>query len=663
MLVILPAVAFLGVFLLLIGYRDPDQPGVLRGREAFLESLVLGYAYLALSTELLGWLHAITFWGIVGCWALALGILAGLGIRGGLFSSAVQKVRAAWQRRLKDSAGLEWGGVFLVGVFAALLAVIAFLSPPNTNDSLTYHMSRVMNWIQNQSVAHYPTVELRQLWNPPGVEYAILHLVILAGSDRFAPFVQWASFFSCLAAVSLIAERLGAGREGRWLAVFFCLTLPMAIIQATSTQNDLTTALWALACIYWVLVGVQRPLTRYEWIVFGLAAGLGALAKGTFYAYAIPFFTWLFISSVRKVGLKQAAAAALGSGLIVCLLNAGIWSRNISAYGSPLGDPGSVGYLANQELTPTGVVSNLTRNAGMEMVTPFEALNRPVLDTIGWIHTQMGQDLNDPRTSLRDFSVHFTITSEDYGINPLHMWMILGLWLASAVIWAVWRFRKGAFESICGEALLYSGLVFVTLLLFSGLYKWQPWGGRLLLPFFGAAAPLFGVFVSKIPYRGIRAILIGALVLTSLAPLLANTARPLVKVNGRYFSVLDSSRQDLLFINSPELKTGYTELARWVRVTRCDRLGLVIASGENEYPLWALLAPSGTERRIAHLDPFHPLAEEGTRLGVGTKEFHPCAVFVNDPDFDPQTLPGFALAESRLDLKLFVLRELMPLIR
>ncbi len=76
---------------------------------------------------------------------------------------------------------------------------------------MSYHLARVAHWGQNHTVAFYPTHIVRQLYQPPWAEYAMLHLYILAGGDRLANLVQWVAMAVSLVGVSVIARQLGAG--------------------------------------------------------------------------------------------------------------------------------------------------------------------------------------------------------------------------------------------------------------------------------------------------------------------------------------------------------------------------------------------------------------------------------------------------------------------
>jgi hypothetical protein len=277
----------------------------------------------------------------------------------------------------------------------------------------------------------------------------------------------------------------------------------------------------------------------------------------------------------------------------------------------------------------------------------------------------LGLSLDDPRTSLEAFSLRFALGSEDFAANPLHMVLVLILWLVvlvRGVLWLRWRFSKNsqaaaASTGTAGWLAVYSLALLAGFVLFSALYKWQPWGVRLILPFFILAAPALGVLLDGARPGWVAPGVVSLLWAVALLPLLANNARPLLPLGERRASVFSTPRTELLFMNAPANQDAYIEFSRWVGVVRCQELGLVMRSQDAEYPLWALISPSGREVRIEHL-----LLSQSQAV-VFPENFKPCAVFVSVYDFDERNLPGFSLVEGRLGFRLFVLDELRPLIR
>src|SRR6266853_1806931 len=63
---------------------------------------------------------------------------------------------------------------------AVATGVIAWVAPPNTYDSMAYHMARVAHWAADGTVADYQTNILRQLYLPPWSEFAVLQLLVLS---------------------------------------------------------------------------------------------------------------------------------------------------------------------------------------------------------------------------------------------------------------------------------------------------------------------------------------------------------------------------------------------------------------------------------------------------------------------------------------------------
>lgn len=153
-------------------------------------------------------------------------------------------------------------------------------------------MSRVVHWIQYRSIAFYPTYNLPQLFHPPFAEYAIAHFQILSGTDRYANSVQWLSLIGSVIAVSSIASELNTNARGQVFAAVFAVTIPMGILQASSTQNDYVVSFWILCLAYYVLLSIKYGTKQTSYFFIGASLGLAILTKSSGYLYAFAFMVW-----------------------------------------------------------------------------------------------------------------------------------------------------------------------------------------------------------------------------------------------------------------------------------------------------------------------------------------------------------------------------------
>ncbi len=170
-------------------------------RRSFLSASVLWGFTLTAVTEALSIFKLLTFSWLLVCWTVATFISALFYY----FVSPSNTVRAA----VKIPLFLKFllSSIFTIAILTCLIASVA---APNNLDSLAYHMSRVVHWIQNKSVEHYPTHILRQIELNPWAEFAIMHLQILSGSDYLANLVQWFSMIGSIIGATLIAKQCGA---------------------------------------------------------------------------------------------------------------------------------------------------------------------------------------------------------------------------------------------------------------------------------------------------------------------------------------------------------------------------------------------------------------------------------------------------------------------
>ncbi len=167
------------------------------------------------------------------------------------------------------------------GLVFALLAITAFTalaSLPNTWDSMTYHLPRIE--LQNRSLAFYATAIPRQFDSNILAEQWILAFRSLRDSYQGANLVQWLAYAGCILLSGRIVRDLGGARSAEEMGMQPTATLPMAILQASSTQTDLVMAFFAMASIHYLLRA--RP-DGAVCLVYGavLAAALAVHAKWT----------------------------------------------------------------------------------------------------------------------------------------------------------------------------------------------------------------------------------------------------------------------------------------------------------------------------------------------------------------------------------------------
>ncbi len=509
-------------------------------------------------------------------------------------------------------------------------ALVAAAAPPNTWDSMTYHMSRVAHWQQQASVANYPTHILRQLHQAPWSEFAILNLQILTGGDQLANFVQWTSMLGAILGTSLIARQLGGEVPAQLLAAIFAATLPIGVLESSSTQTDYVLAFWLVCFVAFALrfiLDPQKPLGRAETLGMGASLGLAVLTKATGYLFVAPFLLWVGAALLRSLG-RGAWQPLLAVLLVALALNSGYFARNIRTYGSPLGpgreDPPGAIYL-NGLFTPSAFVSNLVRNLALQVVTPSREVNAAIDRVVRGVHRQLGANVSDPRTTWQQipnqaFYVPILGFDEDSTGNPLHL-----LLLMAALVVAVAASRGRSSRPL----LAYGAATVAAALLFALMLRWQPWNSRLQLPLFVLGAPFVAVALGKLP-RGWPPALGVILVVTAIPWVLWSNSRPLV---GEH-SVLFVSRATQYFRNSPTLEEGYVGAARTIAETGCGNVGLLADWNDWEYPLWVVLREQGaTGVRIEHVQ------VDNVSGALPRAPFEPCAI-VALPDVDRTSIPA-----------------------
>jgi len=665
MLLSLPFLAFSMIFVLLYESLRAEFFNS-KWQAVLLISSILCGTLVTISTEVLGTFSLINQASTAIFWAVISLLLLLVGLRYGHYKSF-------WFRFRRTMTSLRWGKfeiALALGISGILLLlfIIAVVSPPNNVDSFIYHMSRVVHWAQNQSLRHYPTYRDHQLIKPIWAESAILHMRILWGSDRLANLVQWFSMLGSVIGVTGIASLFGANRKGKWLAAIFAVTIPMGILQSTSTQNDYATAFWVVCMAYFVVLSMKRELSKFEFVCLALSFGLGVLTKGTFFVYFPPLLALFFLARLRKRGFLKSAAYGLILILVVAVLNTPFWSRNVQTYGGPYGtsewlqrnlsfdveflerffpdiestsneegmdrnvilDVGEDGLRAKlaraqpedipiarepstgKDDSPNAVfvyLSRLAMTAGRNFTSPFGFVTDQLIRFVRAFPAVFGVAYPDELKAS-------AWNHEDHAGN-LHQLILVPI----SIILLIFQ------RSIRRNSLLvsYTITVLCTYALLPIVIGHGPgfWGVRYQLPFFLLWAPIFGVVISALDRNWLTIGAAGLLLTASLPWVLLNNTRPIIGLPPwptKIESIFTADQDEILLATNPGLRDDFTLTANTIREADCKNVGLVIEADFLEYPLWWLLDAPQSGVRIETLNSYARLSQEINQ------DFTPCAV-------------------------------------
>jgi len=564
----------------------------------------------------------------------------------------VQTGRIKWGLRKLWNGFSSWQTryyvlLIILGLICILLFAVAVISPTNNVDSLLYHMPRVMQWAQNHSLEHFPVQKQLQNKNPYWAEVAILNFRMLSGNDNLANTVQWFAYIASIIAVTGIVALNHGGKNAQWFAAFVAASIPMAILQATSTQNDLVSAsFWVITLAYFVAVSTKRELAWVELFVLSLSLGLGMLTKGTFFPFGAVLLLWFFLTRFKTVGIQRTTIDGVIIGVIVIIINTPFWGRNLISYGTPYGGRSSIltPALNTEGITPSGdptIDSNedlgnptnedvqesiseenlfakifsgvqiqslkLVRMIAMNFVSPFSFFNEAYFDF-----------LRGTPTIFPPEYVHamewVAWNHEDTAGSPMHIVAIFIALIVSLIVWI----RSKATEALHLAMVLIGGYLLLSIVGASG----NVLAIRYQLSFFILGAALIGTLSAKVDRR-ILSVGIFVFTLYAIPYLLFNNMRPVIGRTPwptRIQRVFTADPEDILFAINPGIQDEYRFVTDVIQTSGCKNVGLVIYKGNLEYTFWWLLNAPQSGIRIQHVG-----VRDGSEDHL-SPEFNACAI-------------------------------------
>jgi len=611
--ILLPFIAFAGILNAFIKWPKPTLEGRCL-RHSFLAASVTWGLVLIGITELLSVFYSITYSGLVMAWMGVCGFVCIINI--GVLKKQQANLGQTDERRFALFDSISLYGVFII---LAIICIVAISIPAKHGDATSYHLSRVVHWMQNQSIEHYPTPDLRQLRRGPWSEYAIMHLWILSGVRSFNNLISWFSLAGSVIGISLIAERLGAKRGVQIFTSVLAVSLPTAIVQAFGVFNDIVLSFWIICFIYFLLSSLEnKSRFVHDW---GMAASLGLalITKGVAYIFLLPFTLWVVIRTFKR-DPKRALNLISFIVIFVCLLNGGHYIRNFERTQNILGDNSHM--IVESYDLPTVFVNGM-RNVSTLLFTPPTQWNLKIVRAVTKVEAMLNLSLQGHswknmatlagESDYIKYPFIFNNSTRDY----IHRLLIL----ICLILFVSYSHTRGG-----PVRRQYLACVLISLLLSCFILKTSITATqRILLPLILLFCPVIAMVLSdKIP-RIITRVLAVSLVLMVMV-------MPVKGGRGIVYQLLIIKKSNFESHNASQSysyrqidKSAFADALNYIHAADCHSIGLRSSRKYSDYILKVLFE----DREYPPLRMKHVLVENNSAVKYGkggSQDFNPCVI-------------------------------------
>lgn len=438
---------------------------------------------------------------ILGLQGLVLLITLGLWLRLGRPAILPALPRTAPLRQMLTDAK-NWPllvlGAALLGVLALDLVLI-YVVPPNNNDALQIHLSRVLMWKQFGSYFPWETNRIWQLTFPVNAQLTYLWTILFTQSDHFVALIPYLAGVSSAILVYRFSRELGFSVRPAIFSGMVWLSFPVVQLHLTSVRHDLISTWLFLSTVVYFYVWMQSH-QRAHLILSALALGLVVGTNFSIAAYLPGLVIMVAIFWIaRKVTFRQIATWGAAALLAFLFLSSPIFISNTLHFGSPLGpDAGEMtaGAVAGEVSMPRYLAINSARWAYQFIDT--SGLPQPLwgygIKLKALFASAICQLLNfQVEGDLATMAQHEFTFRTVFQLQEDEAWYGLLGWLLAfpTSLWAIWRgFKSRKWLFLAIPVFLMSAFITGTLI----RPGWTPYDGRYFMPavaFSAATLPLW----------------------------------------------------------------------------------------------------------------------------------------------------------------------------
>jgi hypothetical protein len=527
-------------------------------------------------------------------------------------SGGLSRLAAGWRQDLSPFARTML--LFLVTTTASiglLNLVLVVRIPPHNWDSMTYHLPRMAYYLQHNSLAFFDANYWAQVVHPKNATILLIFTYLVSGAnENLMQSVQFVSYCVAMAAAYGIARSVNLTPFQSIAGALVFALLPVSVLEATTTQNDMIMAALIGTAAYFLLAWNKRQNTSY----LALAASAVGLAAGTKESVIVALLPLALIFCVvilrRRAALRSLTRTTgsflLATGLALCLfaLPSG-YLENLSLFDSLYGPPNVRQEHSYQNVPATRILAlgsmNMLRYGfdflsldGLPPVKPVQQAQSILRAAPVCAIQSLGIDIENSEGTRTGFRLEkLPVASEDHSF-----WGILGFGL----IWvSVLLSATGIVPNPGIRLLAVCTILYLLGQSFIGPY--DPWRGRYFLTIAVLAAPLAGITLStRSPL--IRAYLAAVLTLgciSSITAVVYKSQQPLVAVTNSAIlapSFFDLDRIEQLTVSHPVYTAAIRKFDTSVPPDAVVALSL--KKNSYEYPLFG----SGLTRTLVPVNSF-----------------------------------------------------------
>lgn len=422
--------------------------------------------------------------------------------------------------------------ICVVGVLL-LSVVLNYIVPPNNNDALSYHVARIVRWMQQGSTSPWETPFVWQLSFPLNAQLVYLWTLLFTNSDHFIAFIPMIAGLLTSLIIYLLAQELGFSRRNAVFSALIWLTLPVVQLHLTSVRHDLISTWLFLSAFYFF----HRWGKTREFAYLLLSALALALVVGTNFsiaAYLPGMALMLLLGFVfYRYSFKQVLQWVGVTLLCFLLFSSPIYVSNAIYFGSPLGpDAAQMTSAAVAEEMPLGkyIIINATR--WFYQLLDFSWLPQPVQQALVSAKAGLARLVFTPLSlnlegDIATLDAHRFTWGRLYQLQEDEAWfgLIGGLLIFPTSLAA---FVQGLKRKDILRIMPF--VFFLTVLVTCSLIRpgWTPFDGRYFMPLAAMSTAFLPLWLQGKSAKGVEAIVVAVSIFSMAMVVLFNPAKQVI---------------------------------------------------------------------------------------------------------------------------------------